>query len=61
MSVVPSKAVVKNSESLLLPGSLCQVRTGGKVYEAKVVASGMFQLLLQCVLLFGVASSRPML
>ena len=50
LSIVPSKAIVTNSECLLLPGSLCQVRVRGRLYEAKVVTSGMW-LLLQCVVL----------
>ena len=38
MSVASTKAVVNNSEGLLLPETMCQVRTGGKLYDAKVVS-----------------------
>ena len=42
--VVSSKEVVNNSEGLLLPETMCQVRTGGKLYDAKVVACFLFTI-----------------
>ena len=41
LSTVSSKAIVNNAGGRLEPGCLCQVRSGGKVHEATVVASGM--------------------
>ena len=54
------KAVVKNNEILSLPGSLCQICTGGKVYKAKVVTSGMFQLLLHVTRWSGITVPNAM-
>ena len=46
MSTVPSKAVLSKPGEDLKPGCLCQVRTGGKLYEANIVASGMKDALI---------------
>ena len=40
VSTVPAKSIVEEGEKTWLPGSLCQVRSNGKVYGAKVIASG---------------------
>lgn len=40
MSTVPSKAILSQPGHDLKPGCVCQVRSGGKLYEANIVASG---------------------
>ena len=41
ISIVPRKSVANDAGGRLEPGCFCQVRSGGKVYEAKIIASGM--------------------
>ena len=39
-SPVAVKAIVEESDAPLVPGAICHVRSRGKVYGAKVIASG---------------------
>ena len=40
VSTVPSKSIANDAGGRLEPGCFCQVQSSGKVYEAKVIASG---------------------
>ena len=58
VSTVPAKTVIEEEENSV-PGTVCHVKSKGKVYKTKVIVSGIFFNIINITVSYATCSNTP--